>query len=249
MTTSTPFINDPAEDISSETDQTYQRYLVLKESPIPPVEDPEFQAQQQQQQQPQQYYQEYQTGFQGNYEAESTGEDTSREMHLTPIPMDDEFAQQGYGAMQAQWNNQYAAAMYQQNDQQEPQGDVNNNGNYFDMPSESTSTSNSNSRPLSQPVSRQEEDGSGDDGVYTCLWNHPLRCGQTFTSPKVLFEHVCEAHIGYAKNGNLCLQCHWDDCQTMKKKKRDHILSHVRKHVPAYREFVCDVSYFILLTI
>lgn len=244
MTTSTPFINDPAEDISSETDQTYQRYLVLKESPIPPVEDPEFQAQQQQQQQPQQYYQEYQTGFQGNYEAESTGEDTSREMHLTPIPMDDEFAQQGYGAMQAQWNNQYAAAMYQQNDQQEPQGDVNNNGNYFDMPSESTSTSNSNSRPLSQPVSRQEEDGSGDDdGVYTCLWNHPLRCGQTFTSPKVLFEHVCEAHIGYAKNGNLCLQCHWDDCQTMKKKKRDHILSHVRKHVPAYREFVCDVSW------
>lgn len=77
--------------------------------------------------------------------------------------------------------------------------------------------------------------------LFHCKWTVPHMCIQTFDDPKFLYDHIAEDHIGYAKTGNLCLNCHWDDCIATEKKKRDHILSHVRKHVPAHREFQCPV--------
>lgn len=59
---------------------------------------------------------------------------------------------------------------------------------------------------------------------YNCQW---VDCSATFTDPEVLYNHLCNDHIGRKSTNNLCLTCKWKDCGTSCA-KRDHITSHLR---------------------
>ncbi|KAH3679333.1 hypothetical protein WICMUC_001073 [Wickerhamomyces mucosus] len=77
---------------------------------------------------------------------------------------------------------------------------------------------------------------NGDDynGPLNCKWEN---CNQIFENPELLYNHLCNDHVGRKSNRNLSLKCHWDDCnvQTI---KRDHITSHLRVHIPL-KPFIC----------
>ncbi|KAJ3489630.1 hypothetical protein NLG97_g5954 [Lecanicillium saksenae] len=62
----------------------------------------------------------------------------------------------------------------------------------------------------------------------TCRWN---QCLQKFASPEILYEHICDRHVGRKSTNNLNLTCQWNSCRTTTV-KRDHITSHIRVHVP-----------------
>lgn len=80
------------------------------------------------------------------------------------------------------------------------------------------------------------------EGPVFCLWNNPDgRCRGVFANYDGLWEHITQDHIGYARLGTICLQCRWDDCHEPPKRKRDHMLSHMRRHLPKYRPFVCPL--------
>ncbi|RIB30829.1 hypothetical protein C2G38_1898338, partial [Gigaspora rosea] len=55
---------------------------------------------------------------------------------------------------------------------------------------------------------------------------------------ETLYKHLSVEHVGRKSTGNLCLECHWDDCD-IKTTKRDHITSHIRVHVPL-KPHVCE---------
>lgn len=64
--------------------------------------------------------------------------------------------------------------------------------------------------------------------VLECRWTG---CGKTWDDPELLYSHLTNDHVGRKSTGNLCLTCHWDNCQ-VSVVKRDHITSHLRVHVP-----------------
>ncbi|KAM0341948.1 hypothetical protein ACHAPQ_000252 [Fusarium lateritium] len=84
-------------------------------------------------------------------------------------------------------------------------------------PSATSNTSQSSNAPST----------SNDDNLI-CRWN---ACNQKFPAPEVLYEHICERHIGRKSTNNLNLTCQWNSCRTTTV-KRDHITSHIRVHVP-----------------
>ncbi|OAL35719.1 hypothetical protein AYO20_05100 [Fonsecaea nubica] len=61
-----------------------------------------------------------------------------------------------------------------------------------------------------------------------CQWQG---CGERCPSAELLYEHVCERHVGRKSTNNLNLTCAWGQCRTTTV-KRDHITSHIRVHVP-----------------
>ncbi|KAJ3318697.1 hypothetical protein HDV06_004110 [Boothiomyces sp. JEL0866] len=63
-----------------------------------------------------------------------------------------------------------------------------------------------------------------------CLWGKP-HCAQLFPDDQALFDHVNQVHIGRKKTDNLCLSCHWGNCNVVCT-KRDHITSHIKVHIP-----------------
>ncbi|CAD6885280.1 unnamed protein product [Tilletia controversa] len=71
---------------------------------------------------------------------------------------------------------------------------------------------------------------SGKDKVkdILCKW---AGCSLTFDNADVLYTHLCDDHVGRKSTNNLCLTCHWDDCDATCA-KRDHITSHLRVHIP-----------------
>lgn len=78
--------------------------------------------------------------------------------------------------------------------------------------------------------------GNDDDqkGPLFCKWGD---CKDMFSNPELLYNHLCDYHVGRKSNKNLNLRCDWDGCdvQTV---KRDHITSHIRVHIPL-KPFVC----------
>ncbi|KAM5351313.1 hypothetical protein ACJ41O_004036 [Fusarium nematophilum] len=84
-------------------------------------------------------------------------------------------------------------------------------------PSAASNTSQSSATPST----------SSDDNLI-CRWN---ACNQKFTTPELLYEHICERHVGRKSTNNLNLTCQWNSCRTTTV-KRDHITSHIRVHVP-----------------
>ncbi|KAM0249422.1 hypothetical protein ACHAP5_002811 [Fusarium lateritium] len=84
-------------------------------------------------------------------------------------------------------------------------------------PSATSNTSQSSNAPST----------SNDDNLI-CRWN---ACNQKFPAPEVLYEHICERHVGRKSTNNLNLTCQWNSCRTTTV-KRDHITSHIRVHVP-----------------
>ena len=67
-----------------------------------------------------------------------------------------------------------------------------------------------------------------------CLW---VDCGKPFPEPELLYNHLCNAHIGRKSTNNLCLTCKWKDCGATCA-KRDHITSHLRGNAPPPRVHV-----------
>ncbi|KAI8058295.1 hypothetical protein BDF22DRAFT_613058, partial [Syncephalis plumigaleata] len=54
-----------------------------------------------------------------------------------------------------------------------------------------------------------------------------------------LMHHASEEHIGRRALGHLNLRCEWDDCEVTAR-KRDHIISHIRLHIP-YWPLACKL--------
>jgi len=82
-------------------------------------------------------------------------------------------------------------------------------------------------------------DGYGQEShaeVYYCQWED---CDHVFTEAPALLEHLVQDHVGRKATNNLCLVCRWKDCG-ISTAKRDHIISHVRVHVP-YQPFQCGI--------
>ncbi|KAL1639283.1 hypothetical protein SLS58_008125 [Diplodia intermedia] len=75
--------------------------------------------------------------------------------------------------------------------------------------------------------------GGGDS--LTCQWQN---CGERLSTAELLYDHVCERHVGRKSTNNLNLTCQWGNCRTTTV-KRDHITSHIRVHVPL-KPHKCD---------
>lgn len=71
-------------------------------------------------------------------------------------------------------------------------------------------------------------------GPLQCKWDH---CHMMFENAEVLYNHLCDDHVGRKSNRNLNLNCHWDTCR-VQTVKRDHITSHIRVHIPL-KPYVC----------
>ncbi|KIY66018.1 hypothetical protein CYLTODRAFT_399407 [Cylindrobasidium torrendii FP15055 ss-10] len=80
---------------------------------------------------------------------------------------------------------------------------------------------------LPSPASSTSTQPSSDESLR-CLW---ADCTQGFADPEILYNHLCNEHIGRKSTNNLCLTCKWKDCGTTCA-KRDHITSHLRVHTP-----------------
>jgi hypothetical protein len=77
-------------------------------------------------------------------------------------------------------------------------------------------------------------------GPFICLWmKDNIPCNIEFESAEFLYKHLCDDHVGRKANNNLCLTCHWNNCN-FTKNKRDHITSHLRKHI-SFKPFVCQI--------
>lgn len=72
--------------------------------------------------------------------------------------------------------------------------------------------------------------------THKCQWQD---CTLSFTDPEVLYNHLCNDHIGRKSTNNLCLTCKWKDCGASCA-KRDHITSHLRVHTPL-KPHLCDI--------
>ncbi|KPI44356.1 uncharacterized protein AB675_8737 [Cyphellophora attinorum] len=80
---------------------------------------------------------------------------------------------------------------------------------------------------LAAPVAQPSSVSSAGENLQ-CQWQG---CGERCASPELLYEHVCERHVGRKSTNNLNLTCAWGQCRTTTV-KRDHITSHIRVHVP-----------------
>lgn len=83
---------------------------------------------------------------------------------------------------------------------------------------------------LLQPIILMMEPpiSSYEPSVYHCRWEN---CQRTYTDAELLYAHLTNDHVGRKSTGNLCLTCHWEQCD-VSVIKRDHITSHLRVHVP-----------------
>lgn len=71
-------------------------------------------------------------------------------------------------------------------------------------------------------------------GPIMCKWGP---CKEVFVNAEMLYNHLCDDHVGRKSNRNLSLNCDWDGCK-VQTVKRDHITSHIRVHIPL-KPFVC----------
>jgi hypothetical protein len=92
--------------------------------------------------------------------------------------------------------------------------------------------------PSEPRITNSAVPGSGELSKIRCQWRH---CKLEFVDPAMLMHHVSEEHIGRRALGHLSLRCEWADCHVVAR-KRDHIISHVRLHIP-YWPLTCSVSY------
>lgn len=73
-------------------------------------------------------------------------------------------------------------------------------------------------------------------GPFQCRWDG---CSEVSDTPELLYDHLCDVHVGRKSSNNLSLTCHWENCG-ISTVKRDHITSHLRVHVPL-KPYHCDV--------
>ncbi|GBB99433.1 hypothetical protein RclHR1_03520013 [Rhizophagus clarus] len=90
-----------------------------------------------------------------------------------------------------------------------------------------------NNNPIANPLSPPVSEGNNSE--FICLWKH---CNRNFEDAESLYNHLSTDHVGRKSTGNLCLDCHWDDCD-VRTTKRDHITSHLRVHV-TLKPHICE---------
>ncbi|WVQ77357.1 hypothetical protein IAR50_007041 [Cryptococcus sp. DSM 104548] len=100
-------------------------------------------------------------------------------------------------------------------------------------PSRSESASSADPEPITPEfVSHDAPPVSSGNDVkdpdLRCKWGD---CTHNAESPDMLYEHLCNQHVGRKSTNNLCLTCGWAGCE-VKCVKRDHITSHLRVHTP-----------------
>ncbi|KAH7885982.1 hypothetical protein F5I97DRAFT_1809864 [Phlebopus sp. FC_14] len=86
--------------------------------------------------------------------------------------------------------------------------------------------------PAPPPASPQPKPAES----HLCQW---IDCDAVFNDAELLYNHLCNDHIGRKSTNNLCLTCKWKDCGTSCA-KRDHITSHLRVHTPL-KPHVCEI--------
>ncbi|KAI6136456.1 hypothetical protein F5141DRAFT_1208807 [Pisolithus sp. B1] len=89
---------------------------------------------------------------------------------------------------------------------------------------------------MDRPSSPAQSIKKDHDSSFPCQW---LDCTSAFNDPELLYNHLCNEHIGRKSTNNLCLTCRWKDCSTSCA-KRDHITSHLRVHTPL-KPHVCEI--------
>ncbi|KAK0630729.1 hypothetical protein B0T17DRAFT_590166 [Bombardia bombarda] len=100
----------------------------------------------------------------------------------------------------------------------------------------STSSASNGATPApSTAPTTSSTSSSRDDETLVCRWSD---CNDRFPTAEVLYEHICEKHVGRKSTNNLNLTCQWNSCRTTTV-KRDHITSHIRVHVPL-KPHKCD---------
>ncbi|KAK0552702.1 hypothetical protein OC845_001604 [Tilletia horrida] len=95
-------------------------------------------------------------------------------------------------------------------------------------PQSASKTSDAASAAAAKEGSSASAPSADKEEVITCKW---AGCTRTFVNADILYVHLCDDHVGRKSTNNLCLTCHWDDCDTTCA-KRDHITSHLRVHIP-----------------
>lgn len=118
--------------------------------------------------------------------------------------------------------------VHQQNSQTvtPPSCDDNNSPNNYDQQQQQPQGYNNLTPPANNNRPQQQ---------LPCKWLH---CGRIFSDAEILYNHICESHVGRKSTNNLSLSCRWEGCN-VHTVKRDHITSHIRVHVPL-KPFKCD---------
>ncbi len=101
---------------------------------------------------------------------------------------------------------------------------------------DANSSSSNDITPAQSTAAISASQSNGQDDGLVCRWKE---CTDRFTTPELLYDHICERHVGRKSTNNLNLTCQWDSCRTSTV-KRDHITSHVRVHVPL-KPYKCDL--------
>ena len=95
-------------------------------------------------------------------------------------------------------------------------------------PPESTGAESTPQPTISEAASPKQQPSPVSNPSYEpaliCLW---VDCGKPYADAEVLYNHLCNDHIGRKSTNNLCLTCKWKDCGATCA-KRDHITSHLR---------------------
>ncbi|KAI0322173.1 hypothetical protein OF83DRAFT_1236244 [Amylostereum chailletii] len=86
------------------------------------------------------------------------------------------------------------------------------------------------------PQGKTESPSPDPPPSFSCLWEG---CSKSLSDPELLYNHLCNDHIGRKSTNNLCLTCKWKDCGTTCA-KRDHITSHLRVHTPL-KPHACEI--------
>ncbi|ODV89591.1 hypothetical protein CANCADRAFT_58482 [Tortispora caseinolytica NRRL Y-17796] len=92
----------------------------------------------------------------------------------------------------------------------------------------SSSASDGASPRSDTSISSTKEANLDIHGNLKCMWG---TCKLTFEDANMLYDHLCNDHVGRKATNNLCLVCGWVNCG-VSTVKRDHITSHLRVHVP-----------------
>ncbi|KAK3990625.1 pH-response transcription factor pacc-1 [Cladorrhinum sp. PSN332] len=101
--------------------------------------------------------------------------------------------------------------------------------------SASSASNGTTPAPSTAATNSSSASSAPQDESLTCRWSE---CNERFTSAEVLYDHICEKHVGRKSTNNLNLTCQWNQCRTTTV-KRDHITSHIRVHVPL-KPHKCD---------